>query len=68
MQFAESPEHPHVHFHIVPRMIDQLEDRKSTKIFKYLGASEEERVNETKMNEIAAQVQRILLSMSSEKL
>lgn len=67
MQFAESPEHPHVHFHIVPRMVNQPEDYRSTKIFKYLGASEEERVNEMRMNEIAAQVQGILLSMESEK-
>ena len=67
MQFAESPEHPHVHFHIVPRMANQPEGYKSTKIFKYLGASEEERVNETRMNEIAARIQRILLSMESEK-
>ena len=67
MQFAESPEHPHVHFHIVPRMIDQPEDCRSTKIFKYLGVSEEERVSETKMNELAARIQHILLSMEPEK-
>ena len=42
MQFAEMAEHPHVHFHVVPRMAELPEDRRSTKIFGYLGVSEEE--------------------------
>jgi diadenosine tetraphosphate (Ap4A) HIT family hydrolase len=61
MQFAEMAEHPHVHFHIVPRMPDLPEDHRSTKIFEYLGVSEG-RVSEERMNEVAAQVQKILLS------
>ena len=60
IQFAEAADHPHVHFHIVPRMADQPEDRRSTKIFGYLGVPEEERVSEETMNEIAAKVQKIL--------
>jgi diadenosine tetraphosphate (Ap4A) HIT family hydrolase len=56
IQFAEAEGHPHVHFHIVPRMADQPEDRRSTKIFGYLGVPEEERVSEARMNDIAAQV------------
>jgi diadenosine tetraphosphate (Ap4A) HIT family hydrolase len=65
IQFAEAAEHPHcasilqdVHFHIVPRMADQPEDRRSTKVFGYLGVPEEERVSEATMNDIAAQVRR----------
>ncbi len=60
IQFAESPEHPHVHFHIIPRMAGQPEDRKSVHIFKYLGVAVEERVSEDQMNTIAARVRSFL--------
>jgi diadenosine tetraphosphate (Ap4A) HIT family hydrolase len=53
---------PYVHFHIVPRMADQPEDRRSTKVFAYLGVSEAERVSEERMNEIAAKIQHLLRS------
>lgn len=62
VQFAEALEHPHVHFHIIPRMADQPEDRRSTKIFGYLGVPEEERVSQEVMNTIAAKVRDILLA------
>ena len=62
-QFAEHPEHPHVHFHVVPRMTDQPEDRRSTKIFAYLGVDETERVSEAVMNEVSQKVRDILLKM-----
>jgi diadenosine tetraphosphate (Ap4A) HIT family hydrolase len=60
IQFAEAAEHPHVHFHVVPRMADQPQERRSTKIFGFLGVPEEERVSEAEMNEIALQVRRAL--------
>jgi len=60
IQFAETAEHPHVHFHVIPRMADQPEDRRSTKIFGYLGVPEEERVSETTMNMIAVKVRGML--------
>ncbi len=60
IQFAESPDHPHVHFHVIPRMADQPEDRKSVNIFKYLRVPEEEMVSEDLMNSIAAKVRTIL--------
>jgi diadenosine tetraphosphate (Ap4A) HIT family hydrolase len=63
IQFAEHEDHPHVHFHIVPRMEDQPEDRRSVRIFGYLGVPNEERVPEERMNEISARIQSILLSM-----
>ena len=62
IQFAEMAEHPHVHFHIVPRMTDQPENRRGTDVFQYLGVSESERVNEETMNEIAVKVQQFLLA------
>ncbi len=60
IQFAESPDHPHVHFHIVPRLVGQPEDRKSVHVFKYLGVPEEERVSEEVMNAIAMRVRSFL--------
>jgi diadenosine tetraphosphate (Ap4A) HIT family hydrolase len=56
LQFAESPEHPHVHFHIIPRMADLPAERKSTRIFGYLGVPEAERVSEAAMNSLAVKV------------
>ena len=63
IQFAEHPNHPHVHFHIVPRMANQPEDRRSTNVFAYLGVDEAERVGETVMNEIGQQVRDFLRQM-----
>jgi len=60
IQFAEHKEHPHVHFHIVPRMADQPEEFRSLGIFGYLGATEEDRIGEEEMNELALQVRNFL--------
>jgi hypothetical protein len=42
-------------------MADQPEDRRSIQVFGYLRASQEERVSEERMNDMAARIQRILL-------
>ena len=60
MQFAEDPDHPHVHFHVVPRMAEQPAERRGARIFGYLGVPEEERVSEEAMNAFAQEVQRVL--------
>jgi diadenosine tetraphosphate (Ap4A) HIT family hydrolase len=60
MQFAEHADHPHVHFHVVPRMPDQPADRRSALVFKYLGVPENEQVSEAAMNTIGAAVRRTL--------
>lgn len=57
IQFAEAAEHPHVHFHIVPRMREQPHERRGPHIFGYLGVAEHERVDEATMNELAYRVQ-----------
>jgi diadenosine tetraphosphate (Ap4A) HIT family hydrolase len=62
MQFAEHAEHPHVHFHIIPRMSDLPDDHRSTGIFQYLGVPVEERVSEAAMNELAMEVRRRLMA------
>jgi diadenosine tetraphosphate (Ap4A) HIT family hydrolase len=61
-QFAEQAEHPHVHFHIVPRMADQPEERTGVEVFNYLCVSDEERVSEEKMTDLAAKIRAELLS------
>jgi len=56
IQLAETADHPHVHFHIIPRMADQPENRHSTQMFGYLGVPEDERVYREAMNAIATKV------------
>lgn len=57
LQFAEHPEHPHVHFHIIPRMTDIPADKKSTNIFNYAPQSETDKLSQDVMNEIASKIQ-----------
>lgn len=52
--FAEHPEHPHVHFHVVPRAAEMPEDNRSTRIFNYLGVPEADVVPLTARNALAA--------------
>jgi len=66
MQFAESADHPHVHFHIVPRMKDQPEDKKGPKIFGYIVSDEESRISEEAMNTLASAIKPLLISILSE--
>ena len=61
VQFAEQAEHPHVHFHVIPRMADQPAERRGPAVFGYLGVPEAERVSDGVMNAIAGQVRRILI-------
>lgn len=56
IQFAETKEHPHVHFHMIPRLADQPEAYRSTHIFGYLGVPDVECVLEAAMNALAAQI------------
>jgi diadenosine tetraphosphate (Ap4A) HIT family hydrolase len=60
IQFAEAAGHPHVHFHVVPRMDDLPIDHRGPNIFKYLGVADAERVTEAAMNQLAAQVRQFL--------
>ena len=60
IQFAEHPDHPHVHFHIVPRMANQPAERRSVNIFSCLGVAETERLGEDEMNSVGAQIRQFL--------
>lgn len=62
VQFAEHPQHPHVHFHIIPVMADMPASERSIHVFKHLGVPEAECVSEARMNEIAANVQAFLIN------
>jgi len=53
-QFAEDPQHRHVHFHVIPVPLDNPEELRSYRIFARLGVPKDRRVPEERMNEIAA--------------
>lgn len=58
--FAEHPEHPHVHFHVVPRAADMPEADRSTRVFNYLGVPEADIVPLRRRNALAEQLRTIL--------
>ncbi|MCY4019335.1 MAG: HIT family protein [Chloroflexi bacterium] len=53
MQFAESASHPHVHFHVVPRMPEQAPEDISYKVLRHLGVPLRERPSEDDLNAFA---------------
>jgi len=63
MQFAESDQHPHVHFHIVPRMPDQAPDDIAYRVMRRLGVPLTERCDEAEMNALALAIRGQLESM-----
>ncbi|MCQ3930887.1 MAG: HIT family protein [Chloroflexi bacterium] len=68
VQFAEAPGHNHVHFHIIPRMPNQLDEHRGPGVFKQLGVLEAERVSETAMNELAQKVRRYLETQLGDQI
>lgn len=61
VQFAEHPQHPHVHFHVIPVMADTPQDQRALNVFKHLGVPEAQRVSEAEMNRMAAQIKQDLM-------
>jgi diadenosine tetraphosphate (Ap4A) HIT family hydrolase len=55
-QFAEHPDHPHVHVHIVPRAADLPDDQRGPGIFSQLGVEDHRAVSEARMTEIAGRL------------
>lgn len=53
MQFAESPDHPHVHFHVVARMPEQAPEDRAYHIFRHLGVPLAQRCDEAQLNRLA---------------
>ena len=56
VQFAEHPQHPHVHVHVIPRSGDLPHEQQGPRIFSLLGVADEESVPEARMNEVAARL------------
>ncbi|MEZ4644361.1 MAG: HIT domain-containing protein [Chloroflexota bacterium] len=59
IQFAETAEHPHVHVHVVPRMVDLPADYRGVNIFAYLRATADEAVSEAVMNDLARRIRAV---------
>lgn len=66
LQFAEHPNHPHVHVHIVPRLADLPEARRGPQIMEYVNVAAEERVAEAAMNALGEQIRQALSAMSNK--
>lgn len=60
VQFAESPDHRHVHVHVIPRAPGLEDERQGPRIFNLLGVPGSERVSEADMNVFAASLRRWL--------
>ena len=58
--FAEHPEHPHVHFHVVPRAAEMPKADRSLNVFNYLGVPEAQAVPLETRNALAEQLRAIL--------
>ena len=56
IQFAEHAEHPHVHFHVIPRMDDMPADRRGVNVFGYDPSSDHDAISESARNDIAARI------------
>ena len=52
-QFAEHPQHRHVHVHVIPRFSEQSEDRRGPAVFSQLGVSDDRAVGEERMTDLA---------------
>ncbi|HSH01646.1 MAG TPA: tyrosine-protein phosphatase [Anaerolineae bacterium] len=60
VQFADHPQHPHVHFHIIPVMNDQPDTHRGPNIFNYLRTPQTEHLQPPAMNDIANQIRAYL--------
>jgi diadenosine tetraphosphate (Ap4A) HIT family hydrolase len=65
IQFAEHPDHPHVHFHVIPRHPEQPAELRGPRIFQQLGLPDEHCVTESRRDEIASQLRERLSGSGS---
>jgi diadenosine tetraphosphate (Ap4A) HIT family hydrolase len=56
VQFAEHPQHPHVHVHVIPRASDLPDEHKGPRVFGLIGVPDEDAVPEPRMDEIASRI------------
>lgn len=64
-QFAEHRDHPHVHFHLIPRSNGLPERDRGPAVFGRLGVTDDEAVDEGRRSEIAESFRRQLALSSS---
>ena len=60
MQFAEHPEHRHVHFHVVPRMPDWPEEVLGPGVFHFLQQAEADQLTDAERDDIARRLRAAL--------
>jgi diadenosine tetraphosphate (Ap4A) HIT family hydrolase len=59
-QFAEHPQHPHVHVHVIPRTRHLPPEFRGPRIFDLSGVPGDECVTEDRMNEIARELRPLI--------
>ena len=55
-QFAEHPDHPHVHLHLIPRPVDLADEQRGPGVFGRLGLPEDQWVPEARRNGLALHI------------
>jgi len=60
VQFAEHPQHRHVHVHVIPRSSSHPADLRGPRVFQLLGAADADRVPESEMNRLGELLRRRL--------
>lgn len=65
VQFAEHPDHPHVHVHVIPRMANFTETERGPDVFSLAGVPPEQRLGEEEMNDLALRIRGALNSQIS---
>lgn len=64
--FAEHGDYPHLHVHVIPRMLDQAPDLKGPNIFKLLGVPADQAVSQERRTELAQQLNDYLSSKEQQ--
>ena len=64
-QFAEHPDHPHVHLHLVPRAVDLAPESRGPGVFSHLNDRGRPAVSEERMNHLADELRQRLGTRSA---
>ncbi len=64
-QFAEHPDHRHVHVHLIPRGADHPADAIGPNVFRLIGESAADRITDDRMDELARALRRALAPFST---
>lgn len=64
LQFTDHPRHPHLHFHVVPRLDSLPEARRGANVLGYLREEEDKIIDEAVMNVVGNAVQQRLVEIN----